>query len=159
MLLFYFILFSFPVCLQLGGLMSERLKHPKKWLVRLCLWLLSTCIGSLILCGRYCFSSKFPYMHSFTQLPQNKREAVLVSWSLSYFYHLRMLYKAMKLLIFLVFFTQVWFFFFFCCFFLFLFFLSYLDCLIRNLTSFYFFFSFQIYVFLCLICVRSNFQS
>lgn len=92
---------------RLGGLMSERLKHPKKWLVRLCLWLLSTCIGSLVLCGRYCFSSKFPYMHSFTQLPQKKREAVLVSWSLSYFYHLRMLYKAMKLLILLVFFTQV----------------------------------------------------
>lgn len=126
--------------------MSERLKHPKKWLVRLGLWLLSTCFGSLILCGRYCFSSKFPYMHSFTQLPQKKREAVLVSWSLSYFYHLRMLYKAIKLLVLLVFFTQVCFYFFSVAFVLILF-------------GHKLYFIFLDICFLCIIRVESNFQS
>ncbi|KAL5807590.1 hypothetical protein ACOSQ4_030323 [Xanthoceras sorbifolium] len=91
---------------RLGGLMSERLEHPKKWLMRLTLWLLSTWIGSLILCGRACFSTNFPYFHTFSQLSQEKRESILVSWSLSYFYHLRMLYNSLKLLTLLVFFTQ-----------------------------------------------------
>ncbi|KAJ4707583.1 Long-chain-alcohol oxidase [Melia azedarach] len=92
---------------RLGGRVSERLEHPKKKLVRLSLWLLSTCVGSLILCGRACITSKFPYIQRFSQLSQQKREGVLRSWSLSYFYLLRMLYKALKLLILLVFFTQV----------------------------------------------------
>ncbi|KAI9153842.1 hypothetical protein LWI28_017390 [Acer negundo] len=92
---------------RLGGLVSERVEHPKIWLVRLTLWLLSTWIGSLILCGRACFTNNFPYLNTFSQLSQQKRESILLSWSLSYFYHLRMLYKSLKLLILLVFFTQV----------------------------------------------------
>ncbi|XP_044468905.1 long-chain-alcohol oxidase FAO4A-like [Mangifera indica] len=92
---------------RLGGLICQRLKHPKKWLVRVSLWLLSTCIGTLILCGRFCLSSEFPYIHRFSQLSQHQREAILLSWSLSYFHLLRMLFKAIKLLTLFVFFTQV----------------------------------------------------
>ncbi|CAL8155259.1 unnamed protein product [Prunus armeniaca] len=92
---------------RVGGLISERLKHPKLWLMRLALWFLSTWIGSFILCGRASLSSQFPYFQSFPQISQQKREDILLSWSLSYFYLLRMLFKTMKLLTFLVFFTQV----------------------------------------------------
>ncbi|CAL2257932.1 unnamed protein product [Prunus armeniaca] len=40
-------------------------------------------------------------------MSQLKREEIVLSWSLSYFYLLRMLFKTMKLLTLLVFFTQV----------------------------------------------------
>ncbi|KAJ0099776.1 hypothetical protein Patl1_22009 [Pistacia atlantica] len=92
---------------RLGGLICQRMKHPKKWLMRVSLWLLSTCIGTFILCGRFCLSSDFPYVHSFSQLSHHQREAILLSWSLSYFHLLRMFYKAIKFLTLLVFFTQV----------------------------------------------------
>ncbi|GAV63740.1 GMC_oxred_N domain-containing protein/GMC_oxred_C domain-containing protein, partial [Cephalotus follicularis] len=92
---------------QLGILISERLKHPKKWLMRVTLWLLSTCMGSFILCGRATLSSRFPFFQSFPQLSQQKRENLLLSWSLSYFYLIRMFFKSMKILICLVFFTQI----------------------------------------------------
>lgn len=92
---------------QVGGLISERLKHPKLWMMRLALWFLSTWIGSFILCGRASLSSQFPYFQSFPQMSQQKREEILLSWSLSFFYLLRMLFKTMKLLTLLVFFTQV----------------------------------------------------
>ncbi|XP_048230853.1 long-chain-alcohol oxidase FAO4A [Ricinus communis] len=92
---------------RLGGLISERLKHPKKWLIRLALWMLSTWIGTFILCGVASISTHFPYFQSFSQLTLHKREKILHSWSLSFLYPLRMLFKAMKLLILLVFFSQV----------------------------------------------------
>ncbi|PRQ19259.1 putative long-chain-alcohol oxidase [Rosa chinensis] len=92
---------------RLGGLISERLEHPMKWLMRLSLWLLSTWIGTFILCGRGSLSTQFPYFRSFAQVSQQKREQIVVSWSLSYFHLLRMFFKTIKLLTLLVFFTQV----------------------------------------------------
>lgn len=93
--------------LQVGGLISERLKHPKKWLIELALWMLSTWIGTFILCGLSSISLHFPYFQTFSQLPLHKREQILHSWSLSFFYPLRMLFKAIKLLALVVFFSQV----------------------------------------------------
>ncbi|KAM7261981.1 hypothetical protein ACFE04_021058 [Oxalis oulophora] len=92
---------------HVGGLMSERLKHPKKKLLRVTLWLLSTRIGTLILCGIMTISTQFPYFHKFSELSLQKREKILMSWSLSYFPLLRMFFRAMKFLITLSFFTQV----------------------------------------------------
>ncbi|KAH0974412.1 hypothetical protein GBA52_016311 [Prunus armeniaca] len=51
-------------------------------------------------------SSTVPQDDSFPQMSQLKREEIVLSWSLSYFYLLRMLFKTMKLLTLLVFFTQ-----------------------------------------------------
>ncbi|OAY29951.1 long-chain-alcohol oxidase FAO4A [Manihot esculenta] len=92
---------------RVGGLISERLKHPKKWLIELALWMLSTWIGTFILCGLSSISLHFPYFQTFSQLPLHKREQILHSWSLSFFYPLRMLFKAIKLLTLIVFFSQV----------------------------------------------------
>ncbi|CAN0880203.1 Long-chain-alcohol oxidase FAO4A [Linum grandiflorum] len=92
---------------RIGRLIGGRLKHPKIWLVRLALWLLSTRIGTLILCGRLSISSSFPFLLSFPEIPLQKRERIVLSWSQSLFFHLRMLFKAFKLLIPLVFFSQV----------------------------------------------------
>ncbi|KAK6251625.1 hypothetical protein SCA6_005630 [Theobroma cacao] len=92
---------------RVGGLLSERMEHPKKWMIRLALWLLSTWLGTFILCGPRSLSTNFPFFHTFSQLSQQKREEILLSWSLSFFYHLRMLFKSTKLLTLLVFFSQV----------------------------------------------------
>lgn len=92
---------------QLGGCMSNKLKHPKLWLLRLTLWMLSTCIGTFILCGMRSLRSSFPYMQSFSQLSQQRREDIMRSWSLSYFSLIRMAFNTLKFLILLVFFTQV----------------------------------------------------
>ncbi|XP_022735994.1 long-chain-alcohol oxidase FAO4A [Durio zibethinus] len=92
---------------RIGGLVSERVEHPKKWLIRLALWLLSTGLGTFVLCGRRSLSTKFPFFHAFSHLSPQKRQDILISWSLSFFFHLRMLFKAVKLLTLLVFFSQV----------------------------------------------------
>ncbi|XP_010538591.1 PREDICTED: long-chain-alcohol oxidase FAO4A isoform X2 [Tarenaya hassleriana] len=86
---------------------SGTLDHPKKWLLRAALWLLSTHIGSLVLCGRKSFSGEFPYCRRFCRLPQKQREEIMLSWASSFFSLLRMFFKAMKLITALVFFTQV----------------------------------------------------
>ncbi|WCJ29007.1 Long-chain-alcohol oxidase FAO4A [Euphorbia peplus] len=92
---------------QLGGLISRRMKHPKIWLMRLTLWVLSTWIGSLFLCGFASISPNFPYLLSFSQLSLHQRQKVLHNWSLSFVPILRMFFKSVKLLTLLVFFSQV----------------------------------------------------
>ncbi|CAK7357266.1 unnamed protein product [Dovyalis caffra] len=92
---------------RVGGLICERLQHPKKWLIRLSLYLLSTWIGTFVLCGLPSISPSFPYFQRFSQISHNKREQILLSWSFSFFHLLRMLFKSIKLLIPLVFFSQV----------------------------------------------------
>ncbi|XP_010439724.1 PREDICTED: long-chain-alcohol oxidase FAO4A-like isoform X3 [Camelina sativa] len=92
---------------RVAKLMSERLDHPKKWILRVALWFLSTWIGSFILCGRRSFTGEFPYFRIFCRLPAKQREDVLLNWSASYFSLLRMFFKSIKLITALVFFTQV----------------------------------------------------
>lgn len=93
--------------MQVGGLMSERLWHPKKWMMRVVLWLLSSWIGTFIICGIPSLSTKFPYFQNFPEVSQKQREKILLSWSHSIFYHLRMLFKTLKLLVLFVYFSQV----------------------------------------------------
>ncbi|KAI4343320.1 hypothetical protein MLD38_027842 [Melastoma candidum] len=92
---------------QLGGLISERMEHPKLRLMKLTLWLLSTWIGTFILCGMKSMSREFPYFRSFPQLPHKRREEIIMSWSNSAILQLRMFASAMKLLALLIFFTMV----------------------------------------------------
>lgn len=97
----------FCFALQLGILISEKLKHPSTWLFLLTLWLLSTWFGTFILCGMASLSMKFPFFHSYPDLSPEKRQKILKSWSLSYFRLLRMFFRTIKLLTLLSFFTQV----------------------------------------------------
>ncbi|CAL0313069.1 unnamed protein product [Lupinus luteus] len=93
--------------LTIGTLISEKLQHPNTWLLKLTLWLLSTWFGTLILCGISSFSLNFPFFHSFSQLSLQKRQQIMLSWSLSYFNLLRMFFRSVKLLTLLIFFTQL----------------------------------------------------
>lgn len=92
---------------QVGGLVSERLKHPRLWLLRVALWALSTWIGTFFLCGCLSITSDFPFFHSFPELPLQRREEIVIAWSLSWIHVLRVLAKSIKFLTLLVFFTQV----------------------------------------------------
>ncbi|KAK7309458.1 hypothetical protein RJT34_06206 [Clitoria ternatea] len=92
---------------RVGGVICSRLKHPMTGILKLVLWLLSTWFGTLILCGVGCLSTKFPFIHSYPNLSLDKRQQIMRSWSLNYIPHLRMLFRAIKLLTLLVFFTQL----------------------------------------------------
>ncbi|XP_016447438.2 long-chain-alcohol oxidase FAO4A [Nicotiana tabacum] len=92
---------------HIAWMISNRLQHPKLNLCKIALWLLSTRIGTLILCGKASLSSQFPYLQSFSRISPNKREEIVLSWSTSCFKLLRILFSAIKILVLLVFFTQV----------------------------------------------------
>ncbi|XP_078163907.1 long-chain-alcohol oxidase FAO4A-like [Carex rostrata] len=91
----------------LEGYFSGKLHHPLLWLLRTILWLLSTWYGTFILCGIKSLSSQFPYFQRFSQVEAKHREEIVANWSISYFYHIRMLFRAMKFLVHLIFFTQL----------------------------------------------------
>ncbi|XP_057479565.1 LOW QUALITY PROTEIN: long-chain-alcohol oxidase FAO4A [Actinidia eriantha] len=88
-------------------LIEERMQHPKLWLLRLAFWMLSTWLGTFILCGRRSLSSNFPYFQKFSKVSQKKREEIVLSWSVSYFSIMRMLFLGTKFVTLLAFFTQV----------------------------------------------------
>ncbi|XP_014521258.1 long-chain-alcohol oxidase FAO4A [Vigna radiata var. radiata] len=90
----------------LGGVICEKLKHPLTGLLKLALWGLSTWFGTLILCGMGCVSTKFPFIHSYPELSLQKRQEIMRSWSLSYIRLFRLLFRTIKLLTLLLFFTQ-----------------------------------------------------
>uniref|UniRef100_A0A0A9DVM7 Uncharacterized protein n=1 Tax=Arundo donax TaxID=35708 RepID=A0A0A9DVM7_ARUDO len=50
-------------------------------LVSVVLWILSTKVGTLALCGRLCISGKFPYVCKFAGMPVERREEVLKRWN------------------------------------------------------------------------------
>ncbi|KAJ0966510.1 hypothetical protein J5N97_023427 [Dioscorea zingiberensis] len=68
---------------EVAELMVKRGQAEALVLVRLVLWLLSTSLGTLILCGSLSFSGGFPFINKFSAMPLQKREAVLNKWSKS----------------------------------------------------------------------------
>ncbi|KAK9665773.1 hypothetical protein RND81_14G135100 [Saponaria officinalis] len=68
-------------------------------LVRVILWLLSTRLGTFLLCGSLCFGKKWPYITNFTHLPTAKREKILQNWSThSFLSPLRLVFYFLKCL-------------------------------------------------------------
>ncbi|KAL2236793.1 UNVERIFIED_CONTAM: Long-chain-alcohol oxidase FAO4A [Sesamum indicum] len=91
----------------LSVLLGGKVQHPKIYLSNLAVWLLSTRIGTFVLCGRKSLSSNFPYFQRFSMVSHEEREQILLSWSDSRFSLLRILFKAVKMFTLLLFFTQV----------------------------------------------------
>jgi len=87
--------------------MSERLVHAAVGLMKLSLWLLSTWFGTFILCGRLSLCNHFPFFRRFSQILQPRREEILLSWSHSSWYLFRLLFKGIKFLCCLAFYTKV----------------------------------------------------
>ncbi|KAL0330045.1 UNVERIFIED_CONTAM: Long-chain-alcohol oxidase FAO4A [Sesamum radiatum] len=93
--------------LALSVLLGGKIQHPKIYLSSVAVWLLSTRIGTFVLCGRKSLSSNFPYFQRFSRVSHEEREQILLSWSDSRFSLLRILFKAVKIFTLLLFFTQV----------------------------------------------------
>ncbi|MCD7469531.1 hypothetical protein HAX54_008635 [Datura stramonium] len=91
---------------HVAWMISDRLQHPKLNLCKIALWLLSTRIGTFIICGKASLSSQFPYFQNFSRVSPNKREEIVQSWSCSNFKLIKLLSVALKVLTLLVFFTQ-----------------------------------------------------
>ncbi|KAK1262590.1 Long-chain-alcohol oxidase FAO4A [Acorus gramineus] len=92
---------------HVGGMLSSRIHHPQKGLLRWGLWLLSTWYGTLFLSGTKSMSRQFPYFRSFPSVPSHVREEILLSWSLSSFFLFNMLFKCLKYIALRSFFTLV----------------------------------------------------
>ncbi|KAL8171413.1 hypothetical protein V2J09_023217 [Rumex salicifolius] len=73
-------------------------------LVRVVLWILSTRIGTLLLCGSLCFGKQSPFITKFSHLPTERREEILQRWSRSkYMFFLRAFFYFAKSLCLFVF--------------------------------------------------------
>nr|XP_043610152.1 long-chain-alcohol oxidase FAO2-like [Erigeron canadensis] len=92
---------------EVAELMARRYPKDAVFLLRLILKLLSTKVGTLMLCGFDCFDTKWPFIHSFSDLSLNKREKILQKWSNTNtsVLPLRMVFVMIKLMCFYIFFT------------------------------------------------------
>uniref|UniRef100_A0A162A4L0 long-chain-alcohol oxidase n=1 Tax=Daucus carota subsp. sativus TaxID=79200 RepID=A0A162A4L0_DAUCS len=66
---------------EVAETMKEKLLPEALFLVKLTLSLLSTRLGSLLLCGFVCLDWSWPFVHKFSELAVKKREEVLFKWS------------------------------------------------------------------------------
>ncbi|RLN20012.1 long-chain-alcohol oxidase FAO2-like [Panicum miliaceum] len=75
------------------------------WVV---LWVLSTRVGTLLLCGRLCAGGGFPYVRKFADMPPERREAALQRWNrVRWLFPLRIAFAIVKILCHYVFYAMV----------------------------------------------------
>ncbi|XP_027118845.2 long-chain-alcohol oxidase FAO1 [Coffea arabica] len=78
-------------------------------LVRILLIILSTRLGTLLLCGTLCFGEKWPYINKFSDIPVENREKIIQKWFKHRFLTpIRLPFVFIKFLCLYAFFTQVW---------------------------------------------------
>nr|CAB3499396.1 unnamed protein product [Digitaria exilis] len=77
-------------------------------LVNVVLWILSTRVGTLALCGRLCISGKFPYVRKFADMPVERREEALKQWNKArWLFPLKITFVVIKVLSHYAFYTMV----------------------------------------------------
>ncbi|PWA51425.1 long-chain-alcohol oxidase FAO2 [Artemisia annua] len=98
---------QFPVPQEVAEKMVKRYPSDALFLLKIVLILLSTKLGTLLLCGTICFDTKWPFIHSFSDLSVTKREKILQKWSNtpSSYIPLRIVFMVVKLMCFYIFFT------------------------------------------------------
>ncbi|KAJ8434846.1 hypothetical protein Cgig2_022125 [Carnegiea gigantea] len=87
-----------PIPEEVAGVMKSRGSPEAVILVRAVLWMLSTRIGTFLLCGFLCFDKRWPFINKFSQLSTEKREKILQKWSSSLFSPLRLVFYFIKTL-------------------------------------------------------------
>lgn len=86
----------------------KRAFFEARMLVRGLLRILSTRIGSLLLCGLCCFGKSWPYINKFSDISLDKREIVMQKWfNNRFFTPVRLAFMFVKFLCLYIFFTQV----------------------------------------------------
>eukprot|EP01018_Ginkgo_biloba_P009842 Gb_33032 [translate_table: standard] len=93
---------------QVAELIAKRVKSDGLLLARVTLWLLWTRLGTFILCGSASIKKEFPYLQSFPEIPQAKREQILLSWSRgSRFSFMKFFFKIFKICTLYIFYSMV----------------------------------------------------
>lgn len=81
-----------------AGLMYSKLKPNVLQLASWVLWLLSSRVGTYLLCGRGSLCGKAPFFRSFTEIPLPEREKLLITaWSQSAYLFFRTVFNAFKI--------------------------------------------------------------
>ncbi|XP_043692005.1 long-chain-alcohol oxidase FAO2-like [Telopea speciosissima] len=70
-----------PIPDEVAEIFVKRGSSDAVGLVRIVLWVLSTRLGTLFLCGMLCLGSKWPFIHKFSEISLQKRELILKKWS------------------------------------------------------------------------------
>ncbi|KAD3338376.1 hypothetical protein R6Q59_026975 [Mikania micrantha] len=96
-----------PVPQEIAEKMVKRYPAEAMSFLKIVLMLLSTKLGSLLVCGFICLDTKWPFIHSFSDLGLNKREKILQKWSNTYksFIPIRVVFMMIKLMCFYIFFS------------------------------------------------------
>ncbi|KAL2530299.1 Long-chain-alcohol oxidase FAO3 [Forsythia ovata] len=99
---------QYPIPDEVGELITKKGFLEGKLLVKGLLKILSTRLGTLLICGTLCFGNKWPYVNKFSCISLHKREAVIQYW----FKHwlltpIRLAFVFIKFLCLFVFFTRV----------------------------------------------------
>ncbi|XP_020237754.1 long-chain-alcohol oxidase FAO1 [Cajanus cajan] len=98
---------QFPVPNQIAEILIKRALKEAVILLRVILWMLSTRLGTLLLCGTLCLSKKWPFIHSFSNISLENREKVLQKWFKHRFLTpIRLAFLYIKVLCLFVFFSQ-----------------------------------------------------
>ncbi|KAM5553218.1 hypothetical protein ABKV19_025445 [Rosa sericea] len=93
---------------EVAELLVKRAFMEAVVLVRVVLWILSSRLGTLLLCGSLCLGDTWPFVHKFSCLPLEKRERVLQRWFRHRFLTpIRLAFLYIKILCLLIFFTRV----------------------------------------------------
>lgn len=97
-----------PIPDEVAELLVRRCLPDSVMLASIVLKILSTRLGTLLLCGFICLDWRWPFIHNFSEMSLGNREIVLQRWSRqSYFPLLRIVFLVMKLLCIYTFFSRV----------------------------------------------------
>ncbi|KAL9261526.1 Long-chain-alcohol oxidase FAO2-like protein [Drosera capensis] len=77
---------QFPLPFEAAELLTTRAQPEVLSLTKLVLTLLSTRLGTLLLCGFLCLDWGFPFLHHFSELRLERRERILQKWSKGVFF-------------------------------------------------------------------------
>nr|CAB3499395.1 unnamed protein product [Digitaria exilis] len=93
---------------EVAELMVTRCIREAVALAWVVLWVLSTRVGTLLLCGRLCLAGGFPYVRKFADMPPERREAALQRWNrVRWLFPLRIAFAIVKILCHYVFYAMV----------------------------------------------------
>ncbi|KAH9681915.1 hypothetical protein WN943_029147 [Citrus x changshan-huyou] len=97
-----------PVPDKVAEIVVKRLLTEGVILIRVVLLMLSTKLGTLMLCGSLCLSEKWPYINNFSSMSLEKREKVLQKWFKNWiFTPVRIAFFILKIFCLFVFFSQL----------------------------------------------------
>ncbi|XP_052191604.1 long-chain-alcohol oxidase FAO1 [Diospyros lotus] len=93
---------------EVAEIITERGFFESVILLRVVLAILSTRLGTLILCGTPCFADKWPFINKFSEMSLESREKVIQKWLRHCFFTpIRLAFVFVKFLALYVFFSQV----------------------------------------------------